>query len=296
MSNVKTRLLHLNPELFSMRQPSKEHEIIVVGRKEKEKEGNNFKIIYDLRSKPNAAATAAKVLPQSFIHAAFKPVGTILIDEDGKRSFKGPKKARSGVVFQNTQPDLYHFLRQCLYDNDGMGKELLPEGDTYKKAGMDAQKRPCVKLRDTMWGLKVTFNCDLYTPHTMTPEGKSEPLMAVTFDPATGRYLKKKVVVGSYQFFADEDDLDNLLEVCARHYQKNVFPYVTEKVTTTTEKAGKVVTEIKEEEITGMEDYIIDADGNAVDENGDIVKTAEELGEMGLSPNEGDTVKLKVAS
>lgn len=280
MPNVKDVLKELNPELFGMRQPSKEHEMFLVGRKEtKNKDGKNtFEIIYLLKSKPNAAAAAAGIKVQDFIHAAFKPIGTITTASDGRRSFQGPKKARTGVVFLNTQPDLYNFIKEGLE---------LGEGDDlgYKKAGFDAQKRPMIKMRDTVFGLKVGFNTPLYNPHSMSAEGKLEPLVATTFDPKTGKYAKKKVVIGYYEFFADDDDLDKLLEVCARHYSKHIEPHLTEKVTTVTEKGGEKNIKVVEEKMTppaNEAEIIFDADGNSVDENGDVLETAEDLAARGI--------------
>ena len=167
--NVKEILTALNADLFSMTQPSKEHEMLVVGRKEKDAaDATKFAINYLLKSKPNAAAIAAGIKKQDFIHAAFKPVGTVTKDDTGKRSFKGQKKARTSVIFLNTQPDLYNFIKEGLELGEG-------EDAGYLKAGFDAQKRPMIKMRDTVWGRKIGFNTPLYNPHSMSAEGKMEP-------------------------------------------------------------------------------------------------------------------------
>ena len=244
MSQLRQRILELNPELFSMRQPSKEHDVFVVGRK-KDKDGT-VTTEYLLRSKPSEAAKKAGIKASELIHAAFMPTGSIKTGEDGKRSYQGPKKARVGVVFLNTQPNLYNFLKEGLEEGKDIG---------FKEAGTDSRKRPMVKMRDTVYGLKITFLTDLYNPHQLDPagSGKIVPLESTVFKPATGEYKKEKTIMGSYTFFADDDDLDNLLEICTRHYQKNVAPYVTEKTTVIKEKGQRKVVEVKEEEITGPE-------------------------------------------
>lgn len=270
MSETKKLLKELNADLFSMRQPSKEHEMFVVGRKKKDPADNKkFTIEYNLKSEPKAAAKAAGIKPQDFIHAAFKPVGAITIGSEGKRSFSGPKKARTSVIFLNTQPDLFNFIKEGVDEGEDKG---------FSKSGFDAQKRPMIKMRDTVYGLKIGFNVPSYTPHNMNEEGKMKPLTAVSYDPEKGKYLARKVVVGYYEFFADDDDLDKLLEVCARHYDKNIKPYLTERVTTVTEKGGTKLIEVKEEELNQPQG-ILDDDGNLVDEDGNILKTADELEE-----------------
>lgn len=280
MSNVKQTLLEMNADLFSMRQPSKDHDIFVVGRKEKDpNDPTKFKINYLLRSKPNKLAVAANIKPQDFIHASFKPVGTI-IESEGRKSYKGPKKAKTGVVFLNTQPDLYNFIKQSIEEGEGKG---------YTLAGFDAQKRPMIKLVNGTWGLKVGFNTPLYTPHSLDSEGNPVALRATSYNPKTGKYTPEKVVIGYYEFFADEDDLDKLLEICARHYSKNVEPHLAERTTTIKEKGNEKTVKVEEEKITApvsAENIIFDEEGNSVDENGEVLETAEDLLARGIEKPE----------
>lgn len=282
MSKTKELLKGLNEDLFSGRQPSKEHEMFIVGKKTANAtDPKKFDISYTQKSKPNKAAVLAGVRIQDFIHAAFKPLGTISVDDSGKRSFSGPKKARVGVIFLNTQPDLYNFV-----------KEGLDAGETtgaFTKAGFDALKRPMIKMRDTMFGLKITFNTPSYTPHSVNAEGAVLPLKATTYDPKTGKYAKKEVVIGTYTFFADDDDLDNLLEVCGRHYDKHIAPFLTESVTTITKKGNKETVEVKEEDLVGPEAMIFDEEGNSVDEKGEVLETAEDLAARGIIAPEATT-------
>jgi hypothetical protein len=300
MSEIRNRLKELNPDLFSMRQPSIEHEVTIIGRRDKDSKSIN----YLLKTKPNAQAIAAKVKATQFFHAAYKPVGTIKVEADGKRSFSGPKKARVGNVFQPTQPDLFQYIRESIYEKemkeDENGKPLLsmlPEGKTWVKAGFDGANRPQIKLRDTVYGNRIVFYTDLYVPHNVDPEtGESNALTANTRNPKTGKYEPKEVVMGVYEFFADDDDMDRLLEVCTRLWQKNVEPWITEKTVTTTTKGSEVKTTIKEAEVTGMEDFIIDEFGNAIDDTGDIIYSKKQLAAQGITAEEGETVKLKRAS
>ena len=296
--DIRTRLKELNPDLFSGKQPSAEHEVLIIGRRE-EKKGINYLLV----TEPSDAAIAAKFKPVRFFHAAFKPTGSVKTDTNGKRSFSGMKKARVGNIFQPTQPDLYQYIREAIYkqEEDENGKPkfiLLDEKDgTYKKAGFDALNRPQIRLRDTVFGSRVVIITDLYTPHSVDPEtGMSVPLVANTRNPKTGKYEPKEVVMGSYEFFADDDDLGNLLEVCARHWTKNVEPWIKETVEVKTTKGSTVKTEIVEPTMTGTEDFIIDENLNAVDDLGDIQYSKKKLIEMGITPVEGETVKLKRAS
>jgi len=75
-------------------------------------------------------------------------------------------------------------------------------------------------------GRIITMNTPEYHPHICTKDGKLEPLTPITFDPHTGGYKKKIIVVNTYKFFVQEDDLDNLLEVCTRKYEKNIKPFI----------------------------------------------------------------------
>jgi hypothetical protein len=284
--NTKELLISLNTELFGVRQPSTEHEIYLVGRKDTVgAEGAKKTIaLYLLKSKPNTKAKAAGIKVQNFLHAAMKPVGMINTDESGKRSFAGPKKARTSIIFQNTQPDLYNFIKEGIFKeskDETTGKVTYVLSDesegAYTKAGYDAQNRPMLKIRDTVFGKKISFNTENYNPHSMTEEGNLEGLKATTFNPKTGKYEKKLVTIGVYEFFADDDDLDKLLETCARHYAKHVAPFVTEKKTIVTEKGNTITKEVVEPEITGPDEPMYDDEGNQVDDEGKVLKTKEEL-------------------
>lgn len=296
MSEIRNRLKELNPDLFGMRQPSIKHEVVIVGRRDRDTK----EVTYLLRSKPSKGAIAANFKAVNFLHAAFKPIGSIITDANGTRSFSGPKKARVGNIFQPTQPDLYQYVKESLYEmkEDGEGKIkpiLLDEKEgTYKKAGFDAEGRPQVRLRDTVFGARIVMNTDLYVPHNTDPEsGLSVPLTANTRNPKTGKYEPQEVVRGIFEFFADDDDLDKLLETCAKHWTKNVEPWVTAKIETKTIQGNKVITEVKEAAMTGEEDFIIDEYGNGVDNTGDIIFSPKELAALGVTAAEGETIKLK---
>jgi hypothetical protein len=281
MPTNKEILVQMNAELFGMRQPSKEHEMFVVGRRQKKADdATKTEIVYQLKSSPNAAAIAAKIGVQDFIHAAFKPLGSITVNAEGRRSFKGPKKAKTSVIFLNSQPDLYNYIREGIEMGDMTDKDgkVINEQGGYKKAGFDSQKRPMIKLMDTVWGLKVGFNTPLYQPHSMNKQGKLVPLTATTLDPKTGKYSPKAVIIGYYEFFADDDDLDKLLEVCARQYEKHVKPYLKETVTTVTEKGNSKEVTVKDPEINAPVGEI-NEDGDLVDDQGVILKTAAEIEE-----------------
>jgi hypothetical protein len=301
MADIRDRLKELNPDLFSMTQPSVEHEVVLVGRRDKI---NPKQIDYLLKTKPTALAIAAKIKPSDYIHATLKPLGTIKENTIGGRSFSGPKKARALVIFQTRQPDLYQFLKEGIYesyeDDKGKTKWKLVDATvgTWKEAGFDAKKNPQIKLRDTVFGRKITFMCDPYTPHSVNENGEIQALTATTRDPKTGKYEDTEVVIGSYEFFADDDDLGKLLEVCARHYSKDIEPWLVESSVDTkvVTKGGTTTTKtvIKAPKFTGVEDYIIDADGNATDDQGTIVMSKEDLEELGHTGlAEGDTVKLQ---
>jgi hypothetical protein len=260
MSTLKEQLLKDNADLFSMRQPSTLHDIFVTGKRVKDTEGDGTHIIYVQKTRPNEAAKAAKVAVQDYIHASMKPVGAIKQvegEEDGIVAFSGPKKAQAGVVFRTSQPDLFAFIEMAIEKGEISDKN--PNGG-WVKSGFDAKKRPVIKLKNKLFGRKVIFNTPLYTPHSPDDKGKMQPLSPTTYDPLTGKYGNKKVVIGVYRFFADDDDLDMLLEICARHTQKHVVPFLSDKTTIVTEKGGKKTVEIKEEQLAEANEDVPEED------------------------------------
>lgn len=257
MSTTKEILIAKNPSLFAFRQPSVLHDIYVVGVKEPDPNDNTKKVVnYIQKSKPNAAAVAAGIKASEYIHTSFKPTGTIKVDEEsGEETFSGPKKSQVGVVFQSAQPDLFNFIKGAI--EKGLDAGYVANGDVQMTDPTSGKtfKRPQIKLKKKLFGRIVAMNVPEYTPHNMGADGKFRALSPVTLDPATGKYGKKEVIMGSIKFFADDDDLDLLEDAAARIVDKRVRPFVKDKkALTVTNEFGNKRTEVTEPILTGNEE------------------------------------------
>jgi hypothetical protein len=310
MSEIRKRLLDLNPDLFGSPQAPVENEVILVGRI------IGSTTIFLLKSEPNSIAQKAKIPIGNFLHLVTKPTGTITVNADGSETYGGPKKGRAYNVFQTAAPETYNFIRRSVFDevkdvNTGKTNWVLKaKNDTNPElspwlpggtmsVGNDNKECPIIILRNKLFGRKVVFNYDLYTPHFYNTEGLPEPLKAKTKMPKTGTYEMQNVVMGSFEFFADPDDLGNLLEVCAKYVQKNIEPWLTGSQTITNKVGSTVTTTIKEAALTGMEDFIIDEYLNAVDDTMDVIASKKQLEASGIDVTtikEGDMIKLDRAS
>lgn len=234
MSNkVKTTkevLEEMNTGLFSFRQPAIKHDIYITGIRQPNPNDNTKKItVFIQKSKPNEAAKAAGVKVSEFLHASFKPSGTIKVDDENELTFSGPKKSQVGVVFQSAQPDLYNFLVKAIEEGEGTGYEKSGEVQMTDPLTGKTFKRPQIKLKRKMFGKIISLNVPSYNPTSMGADGKFHKLSPVTLNTENGKYEKKPVTVGLIKFFADDDDLDALAEASARLVDKRVKPFAVDK-------------------------------------------------------------------
>jgi hypothetical protein len=288
MPTIKQILRDENPQMFDERQASLMHEIYIVGLRKKNAEGKNTSIIeYLQKSKPNTAASAAGIKSMAYVHSAMLPVGTMVVLEDGTLVMGGPKSPQVDVIFQSNSPLQYQFIKDAIEKGlviteaeaekknaeiatfnanraEGVPERKLvvanPQGG-YFNAGFDKLDRPIIKLRNKLFGRIIAINVPAYTPHSMNEVGKMVPLAPTTYDPATGKYTTKPVTMSSLKFFADDDDLDLLLEVCARQVSKRVLPFIAKKITVTEEDAtGSKKVTVKEPELEGNEEASVTVD------------------------------------
>jgi hypothetical protein len=142
------------------------------------------------------------------------------------------------VIFQSAQPDLFNFIKKAIdageyHETDNPNGGYVQNGEVQMTDNKDKDrktfKRPQIKLRRKMFGRIIALNVPLYEPHTPDATGKMIPLSPLTLNPATGKYINKPVQKGSIRFFADDDDLDLLLDAAAKHVDKQVRPFVVKK-------------------------------------------------------------------
>jgi hypothetical protein len=290
---LKDLLRKMNKALFENRQPSVIHEIYVTGARKKNTEGK-VTIAWLQTSNPNAKAAKAGVEKSKFIHASFKPVGTVksflkvnidaeIIDDFGSSSvLSGPKQPQIGNVFLSNQPTLYNMIKTCIergeYRKEATGegenkKEANPEGG-YIHAWTDKKGRPVIKIRDKIFGRIVVVDVPEYRPTSVNAQGDLEPLAPKTYDPETQEYTSKNATMSVIKFFADDDDLDALAETAAKVAKKKVVPFMVEKMEFSKE------TSVGDEKVTVETSDNATADPDDVEENADTNPVNEETNEQ----------------
>jgi hypothetical protein len=212
-----------------------EHDILVVGKRKSDKDGDSKKINFDFTTSPSTAAIDAGVKKSKYLRVSFKRSGSITKSKhnDEEESFKGGKRAQAGNVFKNTQRDLYDFILNKLKANKYDIVSETDDGD------------PIVRLKATAFGARVSVTVPDYNPQTRDKDGNRKALTSpATYDPETDTFKKNQpVVLNVYRFFADVDDIEELEAVAARHYRKQVRPYEVGTVVVKTKKGGKKVKE-----------------------------------------------------
>jgi hypothetical protein len=231
MSNTKKILKEMNTGMFGFRQPSILHDIYVTGIREPDPNDNTKRIIVFVQtSKPNEKAKKAGINESTFIHASFKPVGTIkTTDESGREfTFSGPEKSHTEFISQSTRSDLFNFLKQAIEKGEDIGYTKNGEVKVTYTATDKTYKRPQFKLKRKLFGKIISLNVPPFIPHVMDEDGEFKPFTPITLDPLTGKYERKPLIRSTIKFFADDDELDLLEELATKIFDKRVRPWVTD--------------------------------------------------------------------
>jgi hypothetical protein len=247
MSQTKKILEDMNPGLFIPgSQVAVPHSVIVSEDKARAVKNDKGEVIEHRFVKTSDRDIPG--MPKSkYLRASFKKAGeqvqVALDNGETRRAFRGSKRAQAGNIFKNQQPNLFNLLADELREKK------------YTKAGTDNDGNAMVEADLLVYGKKISVNVPTYIPQETDENGKRKGLTATKFDPKTGQYVENATVhMGVYEFFADEDDLDKLLEVAARLVDRHVIPYVTEKITTTVEKPGEVSVKTEEAALSTNEE------------------------------------------
>lgn len=244
--NVKELLQQLNPGLFEETLVAEPSAIIVTGLPNGKDEKGQSKLKFVQKSNPSDEAKAAGVRAGRYLRASFKKADStkkvVTNSGDERVAFTGSKRAQAGNVFENVQPELFNFMVM-----------QLKQGN-YKEVGKDQDNNTLVELDALTFGKKVSVNVPKYHPQETDDQGRRKDLIAGTYNPESKKYEKKKVTMSVIRFFADEDDLEELLEVAARRFERDVKHYLAEKVTTITETESKKTVETKEPDLTEEEE------------------------------------------
>ena len=151
----------------------------------------------------------------------------------------GTKRSRANNIFRNDQTDLYWL---CV-DTFKLGKitDENSEGG-YSIQGKDSAGNPLALLSAGVNGKCYRLSVPEHFPLTFDKTGKVDTLRAPRYDYETDTWQKDgKSRSTSLMFFADEEDMDNLLGTAVRLFQRRVNGRFTDEAKIDT--AGNVKVE-----------------------------------------------------
>ncbi len=248
-----------NKRLFAEEQVAEQYSIIVVGEPGKKDAEGKAKYKYMQTSAPTEDAIKAGVTKSRYFRTAFKKAGDrqtlVTTSGDEKVFIRGSKKAIFENTFENVQPNLFVAINQAIKDGH------------FTELGNDKEGNMQIELNIGVFGKRIVAVTPKYKLYTRK-DGKLQPLMAGTYDPQKQKYVPKHAVKDSIIMFVDEEDLDNLLEVVSKRVERDVMPFLAERITTIKETVTKVETEVKEESTTQEED-LEDPDSLNIEEGED---------------------------
>lgn len=263
MLETREILKRMNPELFSTTQVAQPYACVIsVAKKVKGADGETDQYKFVQTSDRQIPGIKGKSL---YLRASFKKAGekvkTLLQNGEERTAFRGSKRSTPGNIFKNQQPNLFNFM-----------VEELKLGDKgYKEVGKDSDGNVIVETNALVYGKRIAVNVPTYTPMSTDEDGKRKKLTGTKYDPKTDSYIENApVTMDVFRFFADEDDLEELLGVATKLVDRQVMPYVTKSRTVIEEDlATGTVTQKKEEADLSSDDEIATATQPNVDDDDD---------------------------
>jgi hypothetical protein len=239
MSNTKEILRHMNPELFATTQVAEPYDALISVAEvvnDAEGEGKSFK--FAQKSKKDIPGMPKSVYFRASFTKTDSVIDTLLDSGITRPGFKGSKKPQAGNIFKNQQPSLFNRL----------AIELTAK--RFEESGKDSDGHIQVTPNMMVFGKKVSVSVPIYKP-----QDDQGSLKGTRYDPKTRKYVENQPVsMGVYRFFADVDDLEELIDVAAKLVDRWVMPFVTETVTIIKETAGSVSKETKESSLSAEEE------------------------------------------
>lgn len=238
MSKTAEILRQMNPGFFDEPQVAMPYACTISAKSsEKDAKGNVTSMKFVQTSDRQIPGITGKSL---YLRASFKKAGEqvkVMVNNEERIAFRGSKRSTPGNIFKNQQPNLFNFM-----------VEELKAGN-YKPAGKDNDKNDMVEAHALVYGKKIAINVPTYVPQSTDEEGKRKALTGTRYDAEKDEYVtNQEVTMNVFRFFADEDDLDELLSLAVRLVDRQVMPYTKETVTEITQNLAKGTETVKTKE------------------------------------------------